>query len=93
MASVEAKTPDERRHEDIFNTMWMRVGVSAGERYGSAGDEFLEKQLAMYLDPQRKRYRYVPLPEKTYDLTGYTPTDIDDKRRDLNLKGSKPFFR
>ncbi len=81
MASEEAKTQAEKLKSDISNTMWMRVGISAGENYGSTGDEALERKRERYLDPKRKHYSYSPLPEKTYGLTGYTPSGIDESRR------------
>ncbi len=75
MASVEVRTAEEK---DIYTTMWMRVGITSGEFYGV--DDSLENHKKYSLDPkftclsEDHCYLYVPLPDKTYGLTGYTPT-------------------
>ena len=88
MASEAMKTDEERLKKDIFNTMWMRVGVKAGEAYGSSGDVAFERYLENYLNPNRKRFIYAPLPNKTYGLTGYTPIDVDKSLRGQVVGGA-----
>lgn len=88
MASEEVKTDKERLRTDIFNTMWMRVGVDAGEDYGSSGDVAFERYLENYLNPNRKRFIYAPLPNKTFGLIGYTPIDVDKSLREQVTGGA-----
>lgn len=88
MASEDMKTHEERLKKDIFNTMWMRVGVDAGEDYGSSGDVAFERYLQNYLNPNRKRFVYGRLPNKTFGLTGYTPIDVDKSLREQVIGGA-----
>ncbi|MFZ5560525.1 MAG: hypothetical protein ACOY41_03180 [Pseudomonadota bacterium] len=89
MASAEVKT---KADEDIFSTMWMRVLIDSGENYGSSGDEALENHKKWYLDKRHtclsrnKCFVYIPLPDKTFGLTGYTPTGtgVDESLRNIN---------
>lgn len=86
MASVEVKTPAEK---DIHTTMWMRVGINTGENYGI--DDSLDYRKKSRINSNypctSKCFTYVPLPEKTYDLTGYTPTGsgVDVEKRSINF--------
>lgn len=85
MASEEAKT---KENSNIYTTMWMRVGVTAGEHYGSSGDEGLERHVARISDSKGHSFSWEPLPEKTYGLTGYTPVGIDISHRDIPVLGA-----
>ncbi|MGD9169495.1 MAG: hypothetical protein PVI97_05465 [Candidatus Thiodiazotropha sp.] len=84
MASVEVKTPEEK---DIYTTMWMRVGITTGEYYGvdESLDNHKNSRINSNLPFFSKYYTYVPLPEKTHGLTGYTPIGpgIDVERRNI----------
>lgn len=88
MASKAVKTPAER---DIHTTMWLDVGISSGEHYGAAGDKGLDNMKKYTIDEQRpcsdQCFIYVPLPELTYGLTGYTPTGsgVDVAKRSVNF--------
>lgn len=87
MAPVEVQTQEEK---NIFKTPWMRVIINTGEHYGSAGVRALENHKKYYLDSSRrctsKCFIYVPLPDKIYGLTGYTPTGsgVDIEKRSVN---------
>jgi hypothetical protein len=71
--------------------MWMRVGISSGESYGSMGDQGLINKSNRYLVEGKscyaKCFTYVPLPDKAYGLTGYTPTGsgVDVEKRSINF--------
>jgi hypothetical protein len=86
MASVGVRTQEEK---DIFTTMWMRVGVTTGEDYGV--DNYLKKKKNRYISPTSacfsKCFIYEPLPDKTYGLTGYTPTGsgVDVAKRSVDF--------
>jgi hypothetical protein len=86
MSSVEEKTPAEK---DIHTTMWMRVGISTGEDYGV--DTSLDNHKNYYINSDlpcfSKCFTYVPLPEKTFRLTGYTPigSGVDVAKRSINF--------
>lgn len=87
MAPVKEK---KREKTNIYNTQWMRVGITAGEHY--PGPEGLTRRKNRTLEMSResadacgsKCYIYVELPENVYGLTGYTPTGTGvnlEKRR------------
>lgn len=87
MASVNVRTKAE---ENIRTTMWMRVGVNSGEIYGV--DEYLDNHKNYALSSKdrpcyKKCFIYVPLSDKTYGLTGYTPTGsgVDVEKRSINF--------
>jgi hypothetical protein len=86
MASAEVKTPEDK---DIHTTMWMRVGISTGENYGV--DESLDNHKNYRINSDlpcfSKCFTYVPLPEKTHGLIGYTPTGsgVDVEKRSINF--------
>ncbi len=95
MASIDVLTFEEKRKRDIHTTMWLRVGVNAGSRYGPKGDTVPGTYLGLYIVPGRKcasgshpnkSFCYAPLPDKTYGLTGYTPTGtgVDVEGRSIN---------
>lgn len=87
MAPESQKT---KADQDIFSTMWMRVGITAGDSYGQSGGNFLEAHLNHYLVNDRpcasKCFIYVPMKDATYGLTGYTPTGsgVDVAKRSVN---------
>ena len=87
MASVDVQTQEEK---NIRTTKWMRVSVTTGEHYGV--DHYLDKKKSNVLASKdrpcyKKCFIYEPLPNKTYGLTGYTPTGsgVDVAGRSINF--------
>lgn len=88
MASKAFKTPADR---DIHTTMWLSVGITSGGIYPGANALNNSKKYTIDEQPPCSGdhcFIYVPLPEPTYGLTGYTPTGsgVDVSRREVNLK-------
>jgi hypothetical protein len=84
MASAELKVQADK---DIYTTMWMRVGITTGEDYGV--DHSLDNHKNTRINSSHTFYskylNYVPLQNKTYGLTGYTPVGpgINLERRNI----------
>lgn len=88
MEPVTAKTEAAKRNATIQTTMWMRVGIDSNSHYGAAGDQSLERYFEAIADPRAHRYRYEPLPNETYGLSGFTPVGTNLSRRNLGGGGA-----
>lgn len=88
MTPVTDENATEKRKENIYTTMWMRVGVDSHSQYGGAGDDGIERRARDITDPKAHRYTYKLMPEKVHGLTGYFPEGPDESRRLLQVGGA-----
>ncbi|WP_062058595.1 hypothetical protein [Cellvibrio sp. OA-2007] len=75
----------DKRKTTIFKTMWIRVGINAGENY--PGDEFLERRAdhLLVVDNTTPPFMiYKKLDQSVYGLSVYTPAGV-------NPKNNKPY--
>ncbi|GHT96783.1 hypothetical protein FACS1894116_14380 [Betaproteobacteria bacterium] len=80
MAGRSRETAQEKEYETIYNTMWLRVGLSSGEDYHprEEKDDHLDGYLKMALQPRGENTLYVifehqKLHETMYGLEAHVP--------------------
>lgn len=81
MAALTDETAKQKKLENSYTTMWLRVGLSSGSDYGSP--EVLERHISRKINLKQTfpPYRYEKLPDPAFGLTVYAPVGFDEATR------------
>ena len=80
MRVASRENADERRNNSIYTSMWLRVGVSSGQDYGSDG----KNAPGVYVQGMKdgfKKYKYERAGVNEYGLETYVPVGVDEAAR------------
>ncbi|MCT7317437.1 hypothetical protein N5I87_15630 [Ralstonia sp. CHL-2022] len=80
MRVPSSNTVEERRNSGIYTSMWLRVGVSSGQDYGSDG----KNAPGVYVRGMKdgfKKYKYERTGVNEYGLETYVPINVDEAAR------------
>ncbi len=88
MEPLTDKNLSEKRKTTIYNTMWMRVGVSSNSDYGFNAEHPMSIFVKNRSKTVSQHFPYERLPAETHGLIGYTPIGVDLSRRNLGGGGA-----